>query len=92
SIQVAITKKSPYIQTSHRVSGLMLANHTSISSLLKRTCDQYDRFRKRGAFLDSYRKEDMFSDNLDEFDVAREIVQDLIKEYEACESPDYINY
>lgn len=32
SIQVALSKKSPYIQTSHRVSGLMLANHTNISS------------------------------------------------------------
>ncbi|CAG8808978.1 17194_t:CDS:2, partial [Gigaspora rosea] len=92
SIQVALTKKSPYVQTSHRVSGLMLANHTSIASLLKRTCDHYDRFRKRGAFLEQYRKEDMFADNLDEFDVAREVVQDLINEYEACESPDYINY
>lgn len=33
SIQVALTKKSPYIQTPHRVSGLMLANHTSIASV-----------------------------------------------------------
>ncbi|CAJ0639725.1 11647_t:CDS:10 [Entrophospora sp. SA101] len=78
SIQVALTKKSPYVQTSHR--------------LLKRICDQYDRFRKRGAFLDQYRKEDMFSDNLEEFDVARGVIQDVINEYEACESPDYINY
>ncbi len=30
-IQVALSRKSPYIQTSHRVSGLLLANHTSIS-------------------------------------------------------------
>ncbi len=30
SIQVALSKKSPYIETSHKVSGLMLANHTSI--------------------------------------------------------------
>ena len=33
SIQVALSKKSPYVQTSHRVSGLMLANHTSIGSV-----------------------------------------------------------
>lgn len=32
-IQVALSKKSPYIQTSHRVSGLMMANHTSISQV-----------------------------------------------------------
>jgi len=31
--QVALSRKSPYIQTAHRVSGLMLANHTSIASV-----------------------------------------------------------
>jgi tubulin gamma len=29
-------------------------------------------------------------ENLDEFDDAREVVEALSKEYEACESPDYI--
>ena len=33
SIQVALTKKSPYVTTGHRVSGLMLANNTSIASV-----------------------------------------------------------
>lgn len=33
SIQVALSKQSPYIKTSHRVSGLMLANHTSIGTV-----------------------------------------------------------
>ncbi|KAI9302475.1 tubulin gamma chain [Cunninghamella echinulata] len=92
SIQVALSKKSPYVQTPHRVSGLMLANHTSIASLFKRICDQYDRLKKRNAFLEQYRKQPMFSDNLDEFDDSRNVVQDLIDEYEACETPEYINY
>lgn len=30
---MALTKQSPYVKTSHRVSGLMLANHTSIASV-----------------------------------------------------------
>ena len=38
SIQVALTKKSPYIPMAHRVSGLMLANHTSIATV------RYDGF------------------------------------------------
>ncbi|KAI8855306.1 Tubulin/FtsZ, GTPase domain-containing protein [Chytridium lagenaria] len=92
SIQVALSRKSPYIQTPHRVSGLMLANHTSIASLFKRTCDQYDRLRKRNAFLDQYKREAMFADSLEEFDSSREVVQELIHEYEACESPDYLNF
>ncbi len=33
SIQVALTKRSPYTPMSHRVSGLMLANHTSIATV-----------------------------------------------------------
>lgn len=33
SIQVALTKRSPYMPMSHRVSGLMLANHTSIATV-----------------------------------------------------------
>ena len=32
-MQVALSRKSPYIQTQHRVSGLMLANHTSIATV-----------------------------------------------------------
>lgn len=38
SIQVALTKRSPYIPMSHRVSGLMLANHTSISTVRPHFC------------------------------------------------------
>jgi len=33
SIQVALSRKSPYIESSNRVSGLMLANHTSITNV-----------------------------------------------------------
>ncbi|KAI7819878.1 tubulin gamma chain [Kickxella alabastrina] len=90
SIQVALTKKSPYIHTAHRVSGLMMANHTSIAGLFGRTLTQYDRLRKRNAFLDLYRREPMFADSMDEFDDARETVVDLINEYRACESENYL--
>jgi tubulin gamma len=38
SIQVALTRRSPYLQTSNRISGLMLANHTSIASVFPPTC------------------------------------------------------
>ncbi|KAJ2308537.1 gamma-tubulin [Coemansia sp. RSA 2704] len=90
SIQVALTKKSPYTHSQHRVSGLMMANHTSIASLFARTLLQYDRLRKRNAFLDLYRREPMFADGLDEFDDARDTIHDLISEYRACESEGYL--
>ncbi|KAL3901188.1 MAG: hypothetical protein SGCHY_000790 [Lobulomycetales sp.] len=92
SIQVALCRKSPFVSTPHRVSGLMLANHTSISSLFKRVLVQYDRLRKRNAFLDQYKKEPMFADGLEEFDASREVVQDMIDEYHAMESPSYASF
>ncbi|KAG9226030.1 hypothetical protein CCMSSC00406_0008692 [Pleurotus cornucopiae] len=92
SIQVALTRRSPYVTTNHRVSGLMLANHTSIASLFKRMLDQFDRLRKRNAFMEQYKKEKMFENGLEEFDDARATCDELLKEYKACESPDYISY
>ncbi|RDW89876.1 gamma-tubulin mipA [Aspergillus mulundensis] len=91
SIQVALTKKSPYIQNTHRVSGLMLANHTSVATLFKRIVQQYDRLRKRNAFLEQYRKEAPFQDGFDEFDEARAVVMDLVGEYEAAERENYLD-
>ncbi|KAI9717628.1 MAG: hypothetical protein M1812_004573 [Candelaria pacifica] len=90
SIQVALTKKSPYLPMSHRVSGLMLANHTSVWTLFRRIVGQYDNMRKRNAFLEQYKKEPMFSDGLGEFDESREVVADLIAEYKAAEGKDYL--
>ena len=91
-IQVALSKKSPYVATSHRVSGLMLANHTSISQLFQRTLQQYDKLRKREAFLEQFKKEDMFKENLSELDSSREVVQEVIDEYLAATKPDYLTW
>lgn len=92
SIQVALSRKSPYIPTAHRVSGLMLANHTSISSLFERTMMHYDKLRKREAFLETFRKEPIFRENLDEFDASREVLQQLVNEYHAATKPDYLSW
>ena len=92
SIQVALSRKSPYVESANKVSGLMLANHTSMAQLFGRTVSQYDKLRKRNAFLDQYRREPMFTDGLEEFDSAREVVTDLIEEYKAAERPDYVSW
>ncbi|XP_040187779.1 tubulin gamma-1 chain-like [Rana temporaria] len=60
--------------------------------LFERTCRQYDKLRKREAFLEQFRKEDMFKDNFDELDNSREIVQQLVDEYHAATRPDYISW
>ena len=91
SIQVALSRKSPYVQTAHRVSGLMLANNTSIRHLFTRCLTQYDKLMRRRAFLDNYEQHAMFKNDLAEFDDARECVEGLAEEYKACESADYIS-
>ena len=68
SIQVALSKKSPYLETAHKVSGLMMANHTSIATLFERVVQSYEKLRKRNAFLENYKKEAIFEKDLHEFD------------------------
>uniref|UniRef100_A0A164X898 Tubulin/FtsZ 2-layer sandwich domain-containing protein n=1 Tax=Daucus carota subsp. sativus TaxID=79200 RepID=A0A164X898_DAUCS len=91
--QVALSRKSPYVQTAHRVSGLMLASYTGIRHLFRKCLSQYSLLRKRQAFLDKYRSFPLF-------DVScycrilmnLEIIESLVDEYKACESPDYIKW
>jgi tubulin gamma len=99
SIQVALSKKSPYVQTSHRVSGLMLANNTSIRHLFNKVLRDYDKLmgtrQERQAFLEPYKQFNHFRDAngglcLEEFADAREVVQQLTDEYKACEGADYV--
>lgn len=92
SIQVALSRSSPYVQSSHRVSGLMLANHTSICSLFERALNQYDKLKKRGAFLDQFKREDIFKDDLSELDDSRDVVDCLVQEYEAATQPNYLQW
>uniref|UniRef100_A0A7S0R5G3 Tubulin gamma chain n=1 Tax=Chlamydomonas leiostraca TaxID=1034604 RepID=A0A7S0R5G3_9CHLO len=99
SIQVALSKKSPYIQSAHRVSGLMLANNTSIRHLFNKILRDYEKLmgpkQERQAFCQNYKDFKYFTNAqgglcLDEFTDAQEVVQDLSNEYEACEHADYI--
>mmetsp|Transcript_19786 Transcript_19786/g.49224 ORF Transcript_19786/g.49224 Transcript_19786/m.49224 type:complete len:580 (-) Transcript_19786:868-2607(-) len=93
SIQVALARKSPYVQHRHKVSGFMLANHTSMAELFERLLKQYDRIKSRNAFLENFRREECFQGSMmEEFDHSREVVQSLVDEYRACERPDYVNF
>ena len=40
---MALSKKSPYVQSSNRVSGLMLANNTSIRHLFNKVLRDYEK-------------------------------------------------
>ena len=41
--------------------------------------------------MEGYKKTAPFAENLNEFDEAREVVTDLIAEYESAENADYLN-
>ena len=69
----------------------MLANHTSVATLFRRIVVQYDKLRKRNAFLEGYKKEAPFANGLGEFDDARAVVMDLINEYEEAETEAYLD-
>jgi len=92
SIQVALSRKSPYLKTAHKVSGLMMANHTSIAVLFDRIQKQFDKLYEKRAFLDNYKRQPMFEDGFEEFDDAYDIVQGLVDEYRAAESDDYVSW
>eukprot|EP00457_Paulinella_chromatophora_P005758 gb/GEZN01005775.1/.p1 GENE.gb/GEZN01005775.1/~~gb/GEZN01005775.1/.p1 ORF type:complete len:459 (-),score=74.19 gb/GEZN01005775.1/:162-1538(-) len=93
-IQVALAKQSPYMKYEHKVSGMMLANHTSIRNLFSRSVKEYDTMRKRKTHLHLYEKYSMFQDGgkFEEFNDCREVVLGLVDEYKACEKPDYLQW
>eukprot|EP01087_Luapelamoeba_hula_P005251 TRINITY_DN15326_c0_g1_i1.p1 TRINITY_DN15326_c0_g1~~TRINITY_DN15326_c0_g1_i1.p1 ORF type:complete len:447 (+),score=41.95 TRINITY_DN15326_c0_g1_i1:32-1372(+) len=93
TIQVAVSKRSPYLQSHNKISGVMMANHTSVRHLFSHILEQYDKMRKRGTFLQHFAREHpMFADNLEEFDHCREVLSDLIAEYKACETEEYATW
>ena len=54
--------------------------------------DQFDKLKKRNAFMDTYKKEPIFKEGFEEFDDSRETVQSLIEEYTAAEKENYLDW
>jgi len=94
SIQVALSKQSPYLKNKipYKVSGCMMANHSNIAQLFVRILKSYNMLRKRNAFLKQYQETSMFEKDLTEFDDALESITHLIEEYKAMQDNDYINW
>jgi len=94
SIQVALSKQSPYLKNKipYKVSGCMMANHSNISQLFMRILKSYKKLRNRNAFLNQYQDTAIFEKNFDEFDDAEQNIRNLIEEYKAIQGNDYINY
>lgn len=74
------------------VGKIQISNLFDYLQLFERTLHQYDKLRKREAFLEQFRKEAMFAESLDELDSSREVVQQLVDEYKAATTPDYLSW
>jgi tubulin gamma len=92
SIQVALSKKSPYVESANKVSGMMLANHTSIASLMKSLLNSFNILYKKKTFLDTFKRENIFKDSFQEFEDSHDIAKKVIEEYEACEKKNYLEW
>ena len=84
-------QEESFVESPHKVSGLMIANHTSIANLFERGMRQYDRLRKRGAFIKNYTENESF--NFEEANLMiATVVKGLIDEYRASQRADYVEW
>ena len=91
SLQLALSRKSPFIETPNRVSGLMLANHTNIRSLFKTNVQAFNQMFKQSMYLHNYEKTSFLQDRVkDEFNECLVAVNKVIDEYEAAEREDFL--
>jgi len=88
SIQVAMSRKSPFIKSDNKVSGLMIANSTIMHTFFNKIVKNYDNLIKRRAFLNQYQEFDIIGKDVDEFNDCRESLIRLIEEYKAAEGSD----
>jgi tubulin gamma len=90
SVQLALSRKSPYVETPNRVSGLMLANHTNIRSLIDTVAKQLTQMLKKGAHLHSYEAmKCMGKDAKAQFERSLEYAREVSEEYAAAEKANF---
>ncbi|CEP62556.1 gamma-tubulin LALA0_S05e08262g [Lachancea lanzarotensis] len=93
ALHVNLGRKSIYNVTpdSDRVSGMMLANTSSVTTLLQNACSSFDVLFQRGAFVHMYQNGRMFQNGVDEFVESREVVQSCIDQYFAAEQESFLD-
>uniref|UniRef100_A0AC35UAW6 Tubulin gamma chain n=1 Tax=Rhabditophanes sp. KR3021 TaxID=114890 RepID=A0AC35UAW6_9BILA len=90
-LEVAIAGRSPYVTTTHKVSGLLMGNNTNICQLFEHTLQQFDKLYKNNAFINNFTK---ISDDFDikyHLENAREKVHNLCDMYRAATKADFMN-
>jgi tubulin gamma len=62
SLQVALAQKSPYIESQQKVSGMMLANHTSIGNIFDLLNRQFKKLYSRNAHTQHFKDTMLFKE------------------------------
>nr|AAC08441.1 gamma-tubulin [Entamoeba histolytica] len=89
AIKVVHTRVSPLVKRGNRMSGMLLANNTSIRYYFQDILKAFDQMFKKRVYLQTDR------DNLrkfPEFEESKEIVKCVIEEYAKAESIEYSHY
>uniref|UniRef100_A0A1B0AA40 Ints3-like C-terminal domain-containing protein n=1 Tax=Glossina pallidipes TaxID=7398 RepID=A0A1B0AA40_GLOPL len=85
-------KKDQFFPFKTTINGKVTKVAYGYLPLFERALGQYDKLKKRGAFLDQFRREDIFKDDLSELDDSRDVVDCLVQEYEAATQPNYLHW
>ncbi|KAK8801923.1 hypothetical protein WA158_006318 [Blastocystis sp. Blastoise] len=89
NIQIALSKRSPYLKYPNKVTGLMLANNTGVAKLFDDNLTRYRKLFNRKGFLTSYTD---YGVSVDDFMACEENVKGLIDEYNAANTDDYLQW
>lgn len=104
TLTVTQCRLSPYVTHKYHASGLLLANHTNISTVFGEIVTQHDTmYRRKGGFLPipsrpfspflsamlhQYEKEN--ADTLRQMETGRQEIEELINLYEEATTPDFM--
>lgn len=95
NMQMALSKRSPFTNEPHKISGLMLANHTSIRKIFDNINSTFTQLFSKRAYLQNYIDSMVTGGEqelIEQLTDAQAVCTSLSKEYEAAESKDYLEY
>lgn len=95
-VHVNMGRRSPYLESNSTtnkkcINGMMLANSTSIVSVMDRACKTFDKIFSKRAFLRTFEDGNLFQNGQEEFIDSREVVQNVIDDYLAAEEDTYLD-
>jgi len=86
TLNITSCRLTPYMEHKYHASGLLLANHTNITTVLSQIADQYDQMHKRKANLHQYEK----AGCAEQMNESRERLGQLMELYEEATTSEFM--